>query len=701
MNTKLFQTAAITLAAIIITLVTYKLQLLAPIENHLWDYRVKLLADPAKHDPSIKIVLIDQSSLDWAEASNGLSWPWPREMYTTIADFCLQGGAKAIIFDMLFLEPSLYGTTDDERFGAALKEGEAIGAVVLSNEQGSTTSWPDTPNNQVNTPANAPLPEALVKEKAAFPVESLAGTFSALGSIVATPDKDGVIRQVQLMSYFDNIRLPVLSLATYLNSDHSVKYRQDEKQFCLNNHCERFNTDYKALINFHGPSQTYASVNAAAVIDSKLLLNNGEKASLSPDFFKDSYVFIGVSAPGLMDLKTTPIQGVYPGVEVHATVLDNLLNNDFVSKTPFSLMFVMLIALTLFNSAGIRFHDSLLQASLYPLVSLATITGAGVFAYSLNSWLELAPLILALLLSSISAFGLNYLIEGRQRRFIKTAFAQYISPKVIDSLIQEPETLKLGGREETLTILFSDIEGFTKISSQMEAGRVAEFLNEYLGLLSNAIMNLGGTIDKYEGDAIIAFWNAPLPQPDHALLAVEAALQCQQLLQKNHDHFLKTYGHTVKTRFGIHTGKVIIGNLGTDKRFDYTFIGDAGNLAARLESANKQFGSYVMISETTKAALNDRFYYRELGHISVVGRDEPICVFEPIYRDDAQREERLLKQYDIALALLYKKDLHTAQQQFAAIAESDPVSKKYLEIIDNIEDGKLVFENGVIRLSEK
>ena len=698
MQHKRRQVLAISLAAVFIALAARAMGWLAPFENTLWDYRVALLADPAEHDPQITIVLIDQSSLDWAEESNGLSWPWPREMYTAITDFCIQGGAKAVIFDMLFSEASLYGPTDDERFASALKKGTTVGAVVLSDTQGDQRRWPPGVENPVNTAAAGSWGQEHLR--AAFPVDTLATAFGALGSVVATPDSDGILRRVRLLSRFDGRVLPTLSLAALLRT-RPAAYSQKENAFCLGGRCTPLDGNGHAVINFHGPSQTYDSLNAAAIIQSKLLRDSGEHGSVEPGRFRGSYVFVGVSAPGLMDLKSTPVQGVYPGVEVHATVLDNLLHDDFVSMTPFAPMAALLLLLTLAATAGIRYHGTLLQASLYPLGALLLLAGAGAAAYRYGAWLELAPSLLALVLASLAAFGLNYLIEGRQRRFIRSAFAQYLSPQVIETLIAQPETLKLGGKRETLTLFFSDIEGFTTISTQMDAERVAQFLNDYLGLLSDAIMALGGTIDKYEGDAIIAFWNAPLPQREHAELAVTAALKCQQLLEARNPYYLETYGHAVKTRFGIHTGEVIIGNLGTEKRFDYTFIGDAGNLAARLESANKQFGSYVMISETTRSALPDTFYCRPLGTISVVGRDAPIRVYEPMEQAALQGRTEQFEAYESALELLYDGDLDAAGSRFEALQSSDPVSAKYLQIVDALRDGRMQLVEGVIKLTAK
>lgn len=683
MKNKRVQSLFIATFVVILVLIIDYLRLLDPIENKLWDLRVMALSDTKDHDPNIKIILIDQNALDWAKESNGLSWPWPREMYSAIIEYCAMGGAKAVVFDIIFSEPSLYGNYDDERFSKALKRIPSFGVLFLSDTQGDVQQWPHNIYNRVNIKEHNLTRR--MKKNATFPVRPIESSFTAFGSVLASPDSDGVIRRIQLMDYFDDVRVPTLSMSVY--------------EYIFQKIIPDLDTQSKKIINFHGPAQTYDTYNAATIIQSKLQVDSTEIPSLKSEVFKDSYVYLGVSAPGLMDVKITPIHNIYPGVEVHATVLDNIIHDNFIQNISFHVAFLFLILVSFLNTFGIRFNESLQRSFLFPVIIFIVIILCAIFVYYMHVWLKIAPLLFALIVSSFITFSINYMLEGRERRFIRTAFSQYLSPKVIETLIEDPSMLKLGGKKEQLTILFSDIEGFTKISSTMEAEEVAYFLNEYLGYLSDIIMDLGGTIDKYEGDAIIAFWNAPVWQENHADLAVNAALQCQKLLREKKGYFLDTFGHEFKTRFGIHTGDVIIGNLGTHKRFDYTFIGDAGNLAARLESANKQFSSYIMISEVTKKLLLMKHYYRELGNIKVVGRDEPLRVYEPMLQDDVKIEQ--LESYMIALDHFYNNELDKAKIKFESISTVDLVAKRYMQIIDQVENKIITYENGVLSLSEK
>ena len=220
----------------------------------------------------------------------------------------------------------------------------------------------------------------------------------------------------------------------------------------------------------------------------------------------------------------------------------------------------------------------------------------------------------------MAALGLNYVTEGRQKAFYRHAFKHYLSPVVIDRLLEEPSRLKLGGERRELSIFFSDLQGFSSISERLDPQALTTLLNDYLSDMTDIILEEEGTVDKYEGDAIIAFWNAPLTQPDHALRACRAALRCQQKLRERNQEFLQRAGSAFWMRIGINTGPVVVGNMGSRQRFDYTVLGDAANLASRLEGANKAFGTDTMVAESTWIQTNGQLKGREIGLLRVVGR---------------------------------------------------------------------------------
>lgn len=697
MKSKFNQSLLITLLITLVSFYALKIPFIQTLENKTWDWRVSHLQNPKQHDSNIKLILIDQDSLDWAETNFQLSWPWPREIYAKMVDYCYAQGAKAVVMDILFQERSFYGVEDDNILALALKKKQSAGAFVISNTQGDLDRWPQRLLKPLYGTVDHQFPQQLRTSRASFPVDSIASSYALLGSVSSTPDRDGIIRKTYLLQSFDGRYVPTLALSACIAARDCGEARFYKNKYYVGNNEILPTADSKAIIKFHGPSQTYETFNAASIIHNQLLIDDNHTVPKRLNM-KGSYVFIGVSAPGLMDLKSTPVENIFPGTEIHATILDNLLHHDFILEFPAYLIYPILFLSIWCVFFGTRIFGSLLLGvAVFSTFILLAVIGTTV-AYYFHYWLPFVPFILGIIIAAFIAFSINYFYEGRQRRFIRNAFSRYISPQVIDQLIENPEKLKLGGTKETLTILFSDIEGFTTISTMMEPEQLAKFLNEYLGLVSDIILDSGGTIDKYEGDAIIAFWNAPLREERHAVLAVDAALKCIKTLENYASVFKIKYGVEVKTRFGIHTGEVVVGNLGTEKRFDYTFIGDAGNLASRLESANKFFGTYCMISEATFLQLEGSFSYRKIGNIKVIGRSESVTVYEPMLI--MILDEMQIGCYNDALDQFYRGDLDVAFELFGALSD-DHLSKSYIQIIQKVKLDKVKIENGVLILDEK
>jgi adenylate cyclase len=249
--------------------------------------------------------------------------------------------------------------------------------------------------------------------------------------------------------------------------------------------------------------------------------------------------------------------------------------------------------------------------------------------------------------------------------------------------------------------MFSDIQGFTSISEKMDPESLTAFLNEYLTIVTDIILSEGGTVDKYEGDAVIAFWNAPVPQGDHALRAVRAALRCQQKLAERRSAFRDRTGSEVLTRIGIHTGPVVVGNMGSSQRFDYTFLGDAGNLASRLEGLNKQFGTCLLISEAVRARIGDAFPSRLIARVVVVGRREPIAVFEPMFPEEYAGRREPLANFARALGLFTQGRFQDAVGIFDSLADADPAAARYAERCRRLADRPPATWDGILTMTEK
>lgn len=295
----------------------------------------------------------------------------------------------------------------------------------------------------------------------------------------------------------------------------------------------------------------------------------------------------------------------------------------------------------------------------------------------------------------------NYASEGRQRRFIKGAFQQYLSPQVIEQLIADPGKLKLGGERKVLSIFFSDLQGFTSISEKLDPETLTALLNDYLSAMTEIIHEEQGTVDKYEGDAIIAFWNAPLDVPDHALRAVRAALRCQARLAELRPVFRQRTGHDLFMRIGISTGPAVVGNMGSHNRFDYSMLGDAVNLAARLEGVNKQFGTFTMVSDSTREAVGDAVAMRELGRVAVVGRKVPVTVFEPMDDGLAQARAAALAGFEKGLQAYYRGDCAEAAGVFSTLAQDDPAAARYVEVCNALPPSAPEGWDGVWKMTGK
>jgi adenylate cyclase len=266
-----------------------------------------------------------------------------------------------------------------------------------------------------------------------------------------------------------------------------------------------------------------------------------------------------------------------------------------------------------------------------------------VLAFILGYWTNFIAPEFAVLLSFTAASLLNYRFEGKQRRFIKNVFRRYLSPQVIDRILADPDLLRLGGEKREITSFFTDLAGFTAISEGLSPEELVDLLNDYLSEMTDIILSQGGTLDKYEGDAIIAFWNAPLTQPDHALRTCRAALACQRRLTELRPDFQNRYGQELSMRIGINSGPAVVGNMGSRDRFDYTAMGDTINLASRLEGACKQYHVPILVGEETYDQVKEQIVTKEVDLIRVVGRKKPVRVFEILGEKGEVKEEELEK----------------------------------------------------------
>jgi len=616
--------AAIGLVAAIAALAVWHVGWLESWEAPTWTWRARFFSQREVPSQNIKLILLDQASLDWAQRENGWGWPWPRELYGAISAFCKRGGARVLSLDMLYTEPSVYGVPDDEALGKALQAGPPAVLTVISG--GSVSAWPEympRPNVKIDMRTAAKSAHLL------FPVKEVAAGAVALGHVAGVPDADGVFRRILPFSWFDGSNVPALGLAAWLTaSAQSAPVIVSDRQVRMGEQAIPLDRQGRAVLRFKGRGGLPEAISAAAVIQSELRLRAGETPTLPPETFKDCYVFVGCSAPAILDLRPTPVNPKCPGVVLHTTLVDNLLTNSFIAEAKERAVIWGVLATAIAAAISLTYGGRWWQAGPLSALWLATPILVGFAAYAKGQWWPVATHEMASALSLVGALVANYWAEGRQKAFIKQAFRHYLSGEVIEKIIRDPKHLQLGGEKRELTIMFTDLAGFSTFSERLGPVELTALLNDYLSEMTDIILEEGGTLDKYEGDAIIAFWNAPLAQPDHAVRACRAALRCQRRLAELRDTYQQRTGAALRMRVGLNTGDVVVGNMGSRKRFNYTILGDAANLASRLEGANKAFGTETMVSGSTWQLASAQFCGRKLADLRVVGRKTAVAVYE-------------------------------------------------------------------------
>jgi class 3 adenylate cyclase/CHASE2 domain-containing sensor protein len=677
-------------------------------EYKTYDFRVRLLAGQTRPSDEIILVLLTQDSLDWAQRERGWGWPWPRKAYAELVDYMNAGGAKSTAFDMLFTEPSVYrnarqdeiidtaverleqaqqaavqgdsprqamgslfrnvvgalrelsGWEDDASFVKAEEEfGRVVQTVFLSSLSGNRTSWPEGLNKPLFMPLERVPVLRLGREDstplaAQFPIDELRDQAGAIGTVTGVPDRvDDILRRGRLFYYFDGCLVPSLAPASLLVAgDRPQELGYDNGRLQWGDSVLPVDRRGNLILHFRGDLDRYVPYDLWEVLESAEAYQSGGTPALPPEDFKNKYVFFGLYAPGLFDIFSTPISSVYPGVGMHVTMMDNLLSGDFIQESPrwldLLILFAAALLITLFSLFPGRIPVSL-GATIFALV---LIIGLGFACYHFgNFWLPMAAPIITVVLAFLTSTVYNYATEGSQKRFIKSAFSRYLSPKVIDRIIADPSQLNLGGEKREMTAIFTDIRSFSTISEALgDPGKLVELLNFYLTRMSDIVLQNGGTIDKYEGDAIIAFFGAPVYMEDHARMACRSAVlmhkaegeinreaverglitaEVMDALFRKGILKRKDDPNPLFTRLGINTGDMVVGNMGTPNKMDYTIMGDAVNLAARLEGINKQYNTGgILTSEYTRAKLGDDFILRPLSRVRVVGKNIPIRLYE-------------------------------------------------------------------------
>lgn len=640
------------------------------LENKSYDFRMNIASRFIYPSEDICFIELDQASLDWASEEMGWAWPWPRSAYGDIVNYFTMANANSLVFDVLFTEPSVYGPEDDQAFAEACeKNGKVIQTIY---EDGNTG-------------------------KSLYPVSPIKEATAGFGVINSAMDDDDIIRRAKLFFNIDGKTFTSLGYEAFLSGffkdlEEANSQNQDISQLTIDTFSTNFSfleDDGSVYLRFQSSIDDYLPYRASDILESYYAILRGEEPLIPPENFEDTFTFFAFYAPGLFDICSVPNNQVYPGVGVHITLLDNLLNQQFITKSPWYISLIWILILSILGTLTVLISEkqkstkkTMLSIILIPSFIVGVIIGTSFGLFILGFWIPLIIPLFAYLFSFFGCFIFSYSQEGKQRRFIKSAFSQYVSPTVIENLIQNPSSLKLGGEKKRLSIFFSDIQGFTSISENIPPEELTEFLNDFLSEMSNIILKYGGTIDKYEGDAIVAFWNAPTNVENHEICALEAALECQNLLENMRATYTYRLGSPVYMRIGLNTGEAVVGNLGSRERFDYTMIGDSVNLAARLEGLNKEFGTYTMCSKSLKEAaekINPSLLWRELGRVAVVGKKTAVTVYEPLSKAFYSENKNVFDIFDQGRELFYKGNFKEAKELFSSIQEQDNPAAAYVK----------------------
>ncbi|ATX79484.1 adenylate cyclase [Mariprofundus aestuarium] len=654
-------------------------------------------SSPPASKPVVYLLITDASLIE-ADEVDGISWPWPRSAYAEAVRFLKNAGASEIVFDMIFTERSVHGLEDDTGFGNAIEDAGVILAKLSSNRQ-SSMSEKAAENNRLITERFALHVEGADEKMfhdtpyLRAPVSELTNHAKGLGDVKFVQDSDGVGRRIPLLVRSGNRYHPSLSLAAAASILNITSYQMEGSDLLLSGPSvqRRIPLDSEGMARplYFGDSSIYDKYLLLRVIKSQIRMDEGDAPYYDPALFKDKVVIIGADATELKDFRPNPFNKANdPGAHYHGTAIHNILESGFLVSRYEAVYVLPILFLTSMLLAFVAAKYRATTGFSFTFLLLLLVNGVAVYLFKHHGMLiDMAATSVNLIGCFILATGSNYMVEARQRHFVTSAFGQYLSPDVVKALVDNPERLLLGGEVRTMTAFFSDIAGFSTISEKLTPEELVSLLNEYLTEMCDIIGKYHGTVDKFEGDAIMAFWGAPIYRDDHAHLALLASLEMQQRLEELRGKWAAEGKDQLYVRMGINSGLMLVGNMGSRTRMNYTIMGDAVNLASRLEAANKFYGTHLMISQKTKVLAGDQFTVRELDAIQVVGKKKPVHVYELLGKKGDVAENRLAATllFEEGLTCYRKGDFVSAKTNFTAVFDQVPGDPPAIEFLRRIE----------------
>lgn len=672
-------------------------------------YDLRLNAGLPKHpQPSKEILIVD---IDERSLQQEGRWPWPRARLADLVARLQKAGAAVIAFDMVLSEPETNTASDllarlppelsssaftefltheahnadgDARLAGRLATGDTVLGVVFHNQDSPASGLLPAPMFHVDS-ASAPLLITTLPTYTAnrAPLQQAA---HYAGFLTALPDSDGVIRRAPLLLRHGDDLYPALALEAarlFLLSDQPRLHTTDLgastaiEGIDLGGRLIPTDAAGRVLVPYRGPSGSFAHVSAARVLQ-------GEFADSE---VSNRIVLIGTSALALADLKATPVQSVYPGVEVHANLLAGILAGQFPHEPVWAPGASFILMLTL----------GLTLAFLLPLLSEAWMLVTTVLALSAliagNFWLwaradlvlVLATPVLLILGLAVLNLGYGFLFEARSRRQLKQMFGEYVPPALVDEMSRRGERYDFRGESRELSVLFADIRNFTTLSESLSASELKALLNRFFTPMTRIIFERRGTIDKYVGDMIMAFWGAPVQDAAHAEHAIGAALDMLRAVETLQNEFRQEGLPEISIGIGINSGIMNVGDMGSEYRRAYTVIGDAVNLASRLEGLTKYYGVHLVVGPHTRE-LAPGFAYQRLDRVRVKGKLTAVEVFTPLCRLDAMTDDmqRELTLHEQALMQFWAREWSLAERDFSTLQRSHPETRLYALYLERI-----------------
>jgi adenylate cyclase len=621
-------------------------------EWKIYDLEFRRLGNhPERASKDIVLVKIDDLSVERMAENDFGRFPWPRDTYAVLLDYLARARPKIVVFDILLIEEDKSkvgdrsGADADEEFAAATKKSGNVIHSIDVNDSGARPLASKTVVPAFHLP---PTIEEHTTVQLPFP--ALAEGSRALGHTFFILDADGPVRRAVPFVRHDGVFYPSLAVAAAMLAlnvspqevsmdaaglhlgSRVIPLFDADQEYIEKVHARHILIPYKgsAYLNEQRTTTTYRSYRFWDLFLSELELRDGKKPpEVDPSIFRDKIVFVGTTAAGLHDIFPTPYgdEGAMPGIQIHASVLDGILNDSFIRRASARSSFILL------SLTALAMGLTGVSLSMWWTIPAALAIGgidAGWAGYSFQRgvWQPFVPAGLTVLIAEFSTVAYKYLIEDRAKRQIQSLFSRFVSPDVVKELIHDPSKARLGGHRREMSVLFSDIRGFTTLSEAGSPEAVIDQLNEYFSHMVELLFRHKGTLDKFVGDMIMALFNAPTNDPEHADHAVQMGLSMLRELENLNRKWAGEGRPRFDIGIGINTGDMIAGMVGSEDTLSYTVIGDNVNLGSRLESLNKEYKSHIIISEATYRKLKGTYNVSPLGSVKVKGKTHEVAIYE-------------------------------------------------------------------------